>query len=337
MEFKDINRKLFKPGSAFAGFTLTETLVAIFIFIVMMSVLAGLIVTLYRTQNYTLEQSLGIDEARRGVEIMVKEIRGAAVGDDGSYPIEKADDKEFIFYSDIDGDNKVERVRYFLGTVNSGSQTQECQTSLQGGTCGVNFSNFLQGTLTSAQIKTSLQGDFGASDEYADFSADGNNLGRVCQIDCTDCPGVWQGATTFDVTNQAIDGSIFFLGDANNTVDPLCPYAMKANFEFSWSENLQGLDHEFRKGVIEPVEDISGQVSYPLNQENIQVMTSFVRNLSPIFSYFDENGNQLVNYPARLIDTKLMKVYLIINVDPNHSPQNFELESYVQLRNLKTE
>ncbi len=32
-----------------------------------------------------------------------------------------------------------------------------------------------------------------------------------------------------------------------------------------------------------------------------------------------------------------MKVYLVVNVDPNRPPQDFELESFVQLRNLKVE
>ncbi|GAH01061.1 unnamed protein product, partial [marine sediment metagenome] len=42
-------------------------------------------------------------------------------------------------------------------------------------------------------------------------------------------------------------------------------------------------------------------------------------------------------YPARLVDTKLMKVFLIVDVDPNRSPKGFELESYAKLRNLKEE
>ena len=47
--------------------------------------------------------------------------------------------------------------------------------------------------------------------------------------------------------------------------------------------------------------------------------------------------NEITSVPARLVDTKLMKVYLVVNVNPNRPPNEFELESFVQLRNLKAE
>jgi prepilin-type N-terminal cleavage/methylation domain-containing protein len=319
------------------GFTLIETLVVIAIFSLLMGAIAGIIVILYRTHGYTFEQSIAIDEARRGIEIMVKEIRVARVGDDGFYAIEKAGDKELIFYSDIDGDGKAERVRYFLGTVNSGSQTQECQTLVPGGSCNLNFSNFLQGELISAQIKVSVDGDFGTPREYAEIFADGTKLGEVCRVGCLDCPASWQGTIIFDVTSEAADNFISFLSDASSQVDPLCPHSMKARFEFSWTENLAGLSHQFKKGVVEPVVGPGGKISYPLDQEKITILTSYVRNEPPIFEYFDKDGKKIEEYPARLIDTKLIKVYLVVNVDPNRPPQDFELESYVQLRNLKEE
>jgi type II secretory pathway pseudopilin PulG len=322
------------------SFTLIETLVVIGIFTLILGALFGSVVMLYRTYGYTWQQSLAIDEARRGIETMVKEIRGARTGDNGAFAIEKAEDKEFIFYSDIDGDGKTERVRYFLGTARSGTQIQECQTSVKGGTCSVNFSNFLQGTLVSAQVKVSLDGDFGASNEYAEIFADGTKLSNLCQggsSGCSDCPGTWQGTTVFNVAQQAADNSISFLADATSQVDPQCPHAMKAKFEFSWMENLAGFAHEFRKGVIKPVEGPGGRIDYPADQEKVTILSSYVRNSPPIFEYFDKNGNKIQDYPARLVDTYLMKVFLVVNVDPNRPPSDFELESYVQLRNLKAE
>ncbi len=322
------------------GFTLIETLVAIGIFTLIIIAVAGFVVAAYRTYGYTWEQSIAIDEARRGIEIMVKEIREMRTGEDGSYPVEKAEDKEFVFYSDIDQDGKTERVRYFLGTVNSGSQIEKCQTSVKGGTCSVALSNFLQGTLVSAKVKVSSDGDLGASQEYAEIFADGIKLGDICKgggSGCSDCPGTWQGTTIFDVTSQAGDDSISFLADATTQVDPICPHAMKSQFEFSWTENLAGLAHELRKGVIKPAIGAGGKIIYPADQEDITVLTSYVRNAPPIFEYFDQDGNKIESYPARLIDTDLMKVYLVVNIDPNRPPQDFELESYVQLRNLKIE
>ena len=96
------------------GFTLIETIVTIVIFALAMGAVSGFIVMGYRTQSYTWQQSVAIGEARRGIETMVKEIREARGGDDGSYIIEKAEDFQFIFYSDIDDDGKTERVRYFV-------------------------------------------------------------------------------------------------------------------------------------------------------------------------------------------------------------------------------
>lgn len=316
------------------SFTLIETVVVIFVFALIMGAVSGAVVMLYRTYGFTWEQSLAIDEARRGIETMVKEIREARTGEDGSYSIELAGDKELIFYSDIDNDSRTERVRYFLGTVNSGNQIQECQTSVKGGTCSVSFSSFLKGTLKSAQAKISVDGDFGSSNEYAEIFADGTKLGDICKTGCSDCPGTWQGTSVFDITSKAADNYISFLADTTSRVDPSCPHSMKLRVEFSFTEDLAGFTHEFKKGMIEPFGD---PVSYPLEQEKISILSSYIRNVPPIFEYFDQNGNKIEDYPARLKDTKLMKVYLVVNADPNRPPQDFELESSVQLRNLKNE
>lgn len=188
------------------GFTLIETIITIVIFALLIGVVSSFVVLAYRTQSYSFQQSMAIGEARKGVETMVKEIREARGGDDGSYIIEKAENYEFIFYSDIDKDEATERVRYFV-----------------------------EGT-------------------------------------------------------------------------------------------------DFKKGVINPT---GWPISYPSENEEIFVLSSYVRNLPPIFRYFDGHGLEL-SVPTRLKDTKLMRVYLVINVNPNRPPQDFVLESDVQIRNLKT-
>lgn len=317
------------------GFTLIETLVTIAVFGLTMGALTSLILMIYKTHSYTWENAAAVSEARRGIETMVKEIREAREASDGSFVIEKADDKEFIFYSDIDNDGKTERVRYFLGTVNSGTQTQECQTSVAGGACSVPFSNFLQGTLTSASVKVSVDGDMGQDNkEYAEIYADGTKIGEVCRTKCSDCTGAWQGTATFDVASYSADNSVNFLADATSYVGPGCPNVMKAKFEFSFTEDLSGLAHEFKKGAIKPVGD---PPTYPSEQEVITILTPYVRNVPPIFEYFDANSNKIIEYPARLGDTKMMKVFLVVNVNPDRPPFDFQLESFVQLRNLKIE
>jgi len=194
------------------SFTLVETLVSIAILILVMGGLVGLISGSYDAYYYTFRQGQAISEARKGVETMVKEIRRAESGEDGSYVIERADDYEFIFYSDIDKDGDVERVRYF------------------------------------------------------------------------------------------IDGT------------------------------------DFKKGVINPTGYPPQYITDPSDPgytEEVSILSKYVRNAPPIFRYFDGELNELTA-PARLKDTKLMRVYLVVNVDPNKAPQDFIPESDVQLRNLKT-
>ncbi len=194
------------------AFTLIESLLTIAIFVLVLGGLIGAILGAYRAHYYTFQQAQAISEARKGVEIMIKEIREARPGDDGSYIIEKADNFEFIFYGDIDKDNQTERVHYF------------------------------------------------------------------------------------------IDGT------------------------------------DFKKSVIEPSNNPIKYITDPLDpdySEEISILSQFVRNQPSIFYYFDGNMQELPA-PARLKDTKLMRVYLAINVDPSKAPTDFILENDVQLRNLKT-
>ncbi len=319
------------------GFTLVETLVAIAIFALIIGVISQAFISLFRSHNYSYEQSQAVSEARKGVDTMVREIREAREGEDGSYPIEKAGDNEFIFYSDINGDGKTERVRYFLGSAQSGSQIKECVSFTKGGSCQVNFSDFLKGTLVSAKIEVSVEGDFGWSREYADIFADGVDLGNTCKTGCSDCAGQWQGTNTFDVTDLAKDGTINLEAKASNQVDPYCNWvdphhSMKVKFKLTWEEKIPGEENKLEKGVIGPTSD---PAIYPLSTEKISTISSYVRNTSPIFEYFDADGNKITDTPAKLSETKMMKVSLVINVDPNRAPDNFQLDSYIQLRNLK--
>lgn len=321
------------------GFTFIETLITIAIFTLAMGAICASIIMIYRSYGYTWQQSRAIAEARQGVETMVKEIRGAKPGDDGSYPIALASNKEFIFFSDIDKDGDTERVRYFLGSVNSGTQTQECVTFADGGSCSVVFSDFLQGELLEAQVSISVEGDFSwGNREYAEIFADGQGLDDICRTDCSDCPYVWEGTEVFDVTAQAEDDNLQLLADATWRVNDVCDWiepdhAMKVRFELSWTEDISGADHEFKKGIINPT---ASPIQYPLDQEQVTILSSYVRNAPPIFTYFDSSGQEIIEAPARLIDTKMIRLYLIININPRRAPQDFELQSTVQLRNLKT-
>ncbi len=97
-----------------AGVTLVEVLVALGIFLFVIGIVWLFIQQSYSVQSFTLGQTIAVSEARRGVEKLVKEAREALPADTGAYPIEKAEDFEFIFYADYDRDAAVEKVRYYL-------------------------------------------------------------------------------------------------------------------------------------------------------------------------------------------------------------------------------
>jgi len=103
-----------KIDKTLAAFTLIETIISIAIFLLIMSMVWLFVKQGYLNQRFTFGQSIAISEAQRGVQTLIKEAREALPGDTGSYPIVKADDFEFIFYSDYDRDSAIERVRYYL-------------------------------------------------------------------------------------------------------------------------------------------------------------------------------------------------------------------------------
>jgi type II secretory pathway pseudopilin PulG len=331
--------------SFYQSFTLIETLVTIFIFLLLLGGTIAMIFNLYQTHSFQWQQSLAIAEAKRGVELMVKEIREAREGENGAFAIEKAGDKEFIFYSDVDGDGKTERVRYFLGEIQTETFVKECRSSVNDGSCFVSFSDFLKGNLVSAQLKISVQGDLNSSQEYVTIYIDGQNFGNICQTGCRQCPGNWEGVNTINVLSLAQDGILEVEAKASclnpksepNCVQPICKddqgnFSFKAKFELTITQEVQ--TPKLKRGVIKPV---GSPATYPPDQEKITVITPYVRNAPPIFEYYDAEGNKIEDYPARLKDTKLMKIFLVVNVDPNRPPVEYQLESFVQLRNLKGE
>jgi len=89
---------------------------------------------------------------------------------------------------------------------------------------------------------------------------------------------------------------------------------------------------EFKKGVTEA----SGNpLSYNSINENIQIISRYVRNSStPVFTYYDGDYNQL-STPAETDEIRLIHLYLKINVFENRAPLDFDLESDVSPRNIK--
>ncbi|MFA6254731.1 MAG: prepilin-type N-terminal cleavage/methylation domain-containing protein [Patescibacteria group bacterium] len=100
------------------GFTLIEAMVTIGIFLVSLSAVTLFVTQGFKVNRFAIQQSDAINYARKGIDIMIKEIREASPAENGSYPIVTAQNQTLTFYSDIDQDELVERVRYFLDGVN---------------------------------------------------------------------------------------------------------------------------------------------------------------------------------------------------------------------------
>jgi type II secretory pathway pseudopilin PulG len=94
--------------------TIVETMVSLAIFSLAMAILYNFYLQGIGSQRYTNEQAQAVNSLRQGTETMVRELREARYGDDGSYILVDAQDQEIIFYSDVDTDNSTEKIRYFL-------------------------------------------------------------------------------------------------------------------------------------------------------------------------------------------------------------------------------
>lgn len=101
-------KQKFKPG-----FTLLEILVAMGIFLLILTGVASFLQTIFKSQNVIYTQVTNQKEARRTIEEFVKEARNASISSIGSYSVAQASSTSFTFYSDIDFDTYKEKVRYF--------------------------------------------------------------------------------------------------------------------------------------------------------------------------------------------------------------------------------
>ncbi len=321
-----------------SGFTLTETIITIAVFVLVVGAVMAVTSEGYQMYRFVSDHADAVVEARSGIRTMVREIRQAQEGEDGTYPIEQAGDKEIVFYSDVDGDGEAERVRYFLGSVSSdNSTTKDCVSFEDGGSCSVVFSDFYSGTLEDATLTFAAEGDLGWTQETAGINVDGSNEDTLCQGgQCNDCRGDWGDSTSADVTSAADDNSLTVTADASASVNDFCDWedpnhSLKAQFTLSWTAAKTSGDGMLKKGVTQPQ---SSPTVYPSAEETVSIVSRFVRNAPPIFTYYDKDGNELETTPARLSDTKSIGVFLVVDEDPNSEPKPVEVQSRSFMRNL---
>ncbi len=96
------------------GLTLMEMLVVLALTVTVAGALLFVIQNFYKNNAYVFEAAVSVDTARRGVATAIQDIREASYGDDGSYPIASIATSSITFFSDLDADAGVERVRIFI-------------------------------------------------------------------------------------------------------------------------------------------------------------------------------------------------------------------------------
>lgn len=96
------------------GFTVVEVIIA--------AVILGMITIVsfafwqYFTESYDFSfgKSISISDAYRVTSTIVRELREAQYGEEGSHPLALTNDQELAFFNDVDKDGDAERVRYWL-------------------------------------------------------------------------------------------------------------------------------------------------------------------------------------------------------------------------------
>ncbi|PLX21163.1 hypothetical protein C0584_03390 [Candidatus Parcubacteria bacterium] len=96
------------------GFTLIELLVYVLIFSILAFLSSEFIVKGFRTTTYGIEQDEATRTARRVVDTMILEIREAQGSSQGDYLLQDVSPQSLSFFSDVDSDNEIEKVRYFI-------------------------------------------------------------------------------------------------------------------------------------------------------------------------------------------------------------------------------
>lgn len=97
-----------------SGFTLIEILVGIFVFAIIAVGVIALVSNVFTSSSRQSTLLSDQDQARKVVFGVINQLRNAQTSATGAYPLQSASAQSVIFYSNVDSDSLVERVRYFV-------------------------------------------------------------------------------------------------------------------------------------------------------------------------------------------------------------------------------
>lgn len=96
------------------GISLLEVIVAVGIFVMLVGAAVEIFLFSWRGNAIVWEQLSTQNEGRKATQDFSKELRSATASSIGAYAIESATSAQIVFYSNIDSDSFVERIRYFV-------------------------------------------------------------------------------------------------------------------------------------------------------------------------------------------------------------------------------
>lgn len=201
------------------GMTLIELLVAIGVMLIVMEGFTLLLVRVWDTNKFILEEGIASSAASHATNKIISELRRVRQGNNGDFPVESGSSFDLKAYLDVDNDGVTERVHYYLDT------------------------------------------------------------------------------------------------DAD----------------------------ELKKGIANPLD--TTPVTYPEGDDSVMTLTTYVVNTddNPVFYYYNRNyPGDTANNPlvvplgSSVSDVKLIRVHLLVNIDPVHAPNNINIESFADLRNLNS-
>lgn len=102
-----------------SGFTLIESMVVLLIMVTVITLGSDYIITGFKGTTFESEQHEAIQNARKALENISKDVREASQSERGDYPLSFISAQNFIWYGDIDNDNEAEKIRYFLNSDNT--------------------------------------------------------------------------------------------------------------------------------------------------------------------------------------------------------------------------
>ncbi len=96
-------------------------------------------------------------------------------------------------------------------------------------------------------------------------------------------------------------------------------------------------EHELRRGVTPASGD---PPAYEDSDEEVTTVAKYIENGNEdIFTYFSQDykgGEDPLPSPVNLVDVTLIRMRLIVDVNPGELPKEIDVKSSVQLRNLKS-